>query len=118
MKRHLGTGRDTVTPLDWRYARTRLSCAGSRYRLTSVVSVRRCMASFAEQLLGERYRRRAALRRTEEGRPDVPSPSRLFIYRNERVLAGHAAFAGGASLARRSIEFRNTWDFWTMQRVS
>ena len=53
-----------------------------------------------------------------EGRPDVPSPSRLFIYCNERVLAGHAAFAGGYHSARRSIEFRNTWDFWTMRRVS
>ena len=119
MKRHLGTGRDTVTPLDWQY-RAHPSIVR---RLPAIVDLRRqCPPVYGQLHLNSCSANAIAAAphydELREGRPDVPSPSRLFIYRNERVLAGHAAFAGGYHSARRSIEFRNTWDFWTMRRVS
>ena len=119
MKRHLGTGRDTVTPLDWQY-RAHPSIVR---RLPAVVDLRRhCPPVYGQLHLNSCSANAiaAALCYDElrEGRPNVPSPSRLFIYYNERVLAGHAAFSGEHQPARRLIDFRNTWDFRTLRRVS
>lgn len=89
MKRHLGTGRDSVSPLDWKY-RPHPSVVR---RLPAVVDLRRHCPPVYDQLHLNSCSANAiaaALRYNElkEGRPDVPSPSRLFIYYNERVLAG------------------------------
>ena len=89
MKRHLGTGRDSESPLDWKY------CPHSAVvrRLPAVVDLRRHCPPVYDQLHLNSCSANAiaaALRYEElkEGRPDVPPPSRLFIYYNERVLAG------------------------------
>lgn len=89
MKRHLGTGRDSVSPLDWKY-RPHPSVVR---RLPAVVDLRRHCPPVYDQLHLNSCSANAiaaALRYNElkGGRPDVPSPSRLFIYYNERVLAG------------------------------
>ena len=89
MNRHLGTGRDSVSPLDWKY-RPHSSVVR---RLPAVVDLRRHCPPVYDQLHLNSCSANAiaaALRYDElrEGRPDVPSPSRLFIYYNERVLAG------------------------------
>ena len=89
MKRHLGTGRDPVSPLDWQY-RARPSAVR---RLPAVVDLRRHCPPVYDQLHLNSCSANAiaaALRYDElrEGRRTVPSPSRLFIYYNERVLAG------------------------------
>ena len=89
MIRHLGTGRDSVSPLDWKY------CPHPSVvrRLPAVVDLRRHCPPVFDQLHLNACSANAiaaALRYDElkEGRLDVPSPSRLFIYYNERVLAG------------------------------
>jgi C1A family cysteine protease len=87
--RHLGTGRDSVSPLDWKY-RPRTSVVR---RLPAVVDLRRHCPPMYDQLHLNACSANAiaaALRFNElkEGHTDVPSPSRLFIYFNERVLAG------------------------------
>jgi C1A family cysteine protease len=89
VKRHLGTGRDSVSPLDWKY-RPHSSVVR---RLPAVVDLRRHCPPVYDQLhlnSCSAHAIAAALRYDElkERRPDVPSPSRLFIYYNERVLAG------------------------------
>jgi C1A family cysteine protease len=89
VKRHLGTGRDTVSPLDWQY-RAHLSVVR---RLPAIVDLRRHCPPVYDQLHLNSCSANAiaaALRYDElrEGRSNVPSPSRLFIYYNERVLAG------------------------------
>jgi C1A family cysteine protease len=89
VKRHLGTGRDHVSPLDWKYRPN----ASVMRRLPAVVDLRRHCPPVYDQLHLNSCSANAiaaALRYDElkEGRPDVPSPSRLFIYYNERVLAG------------------------------
>ena len=89
MKRHLGTGRDSVSQLDWTYS-PRPSIVR---RLPAVVDLRRHCPPVYDQLHLNSCSANAiaaALRYNElrEGRSDVPSPSRLFIYYNERVLAG------------------------------
>ena len=89
MKRHLGTGRDSVSPLDWKY-RPRPSVVR---RLPVAVDLRRHCPPVYDQLHLNSCSANAiaaALRYDElkEGRPHVPSPSRLFIYYNERVLSG------------------------------
>jgi len=89
VKRHLGTGRDPVSPLDWQY-RARPSAVR---RLPAVVDLRRHCPPVYDQLHLNSCSANAiaaALRYDElrEGRRTVPSPSRLFIYYNERVLAG------------------------------
>jgi len=89
VKRHLGTGRDSVSPLDWKY-RPHSSVVR---RLPAVVDLRRHCPPVYDQLHLNSCSANAiaaALRYDEikEGRPHVPSPSRLFIYYNERVLAG------------------------------
>ena len=89
MKRHFGTGRDTASPLDWQYR----AHASIVRRLPAVVDLRRHCPPVYDQLHLNSCSANAiaaALRYDElrEGRPDVPSPSRLFIYYNERVLAG------------------------------
>jgi C1A family cysteine protease len=89
VKRHFGTGRDRVSPLDWRY---RAHPAIVR-RLPVVVDLRRHCPPVYDQLHLNSCSANAiaaAVRYDElkEGRPDVPSPSRLFIYYNERVLSG------------------------------
>jgi C1A family cysteine protease len=89
VKRHLGTGRDSVSPLDWKY-RPHSSVVR---RLPAVVDLRRhCPPVYDQRHLNSCSANAiaAALRYDElkEGRPDVSSPSRLFIYYNERVLAG------------------------------
>jgi C1A family cysteine protease len=89
VKRHLGTGRDSVSPLDWNY-RPRSSIVR---RLPVVADLRRHCPPVYDQLHLNSCSANAiaaALRYLElkEGRPDVSSPSRLFIYYNERVLAG------------------------------
>jgi C1A family cysteine protease len=74
----------------------------------------------------------AALRYNElrEGRPDVSSPSRLFIYYNERVLAGVIGTNGAVPGAAWGDHDNGglpydffaspdlTWDFWTMRHIS
>jgi C1A family cysteine protease len=87
--RHLGTGRDSVSPLDWKY-RPRSSIVR---QLPAVVDLRRHCPPVYDQLHLNSCSANAiaaALRYSElrEGRPQVSSPSRLFIYYNERVLAG------------------------------
>lgn len=89
MKRHFGTGRDSDSPLDWKY-RPHKPVVG---RLPAVVDLRRHCPPVYDQLHLNSCSANAiaaALRYDElkEGRPHVPSPSRLFIYYNERVLAG------------------------------
>ena len=89
MKRHLGTGRDSVSPLDWKY-RPHSSVVR---RLPAVVDLRRHCPPVYDQLHLNSCSANAiaaALRFDElkEGHPDVASPSRLFIYYNERVLSG------------------------------
>jgi C1A family cysteine protease len=89
VNRHLGTGRDRVSPLDWKY-RPHSSVVR---RLPAVVDLRRHCPPVYDQLHLNSCSANAiaaALRYDElrEGHPDVPSPSRLFIYYNERVLAG------------------------------
>jgi hypothetical protein len=89
VKRHLGTGRDSVSPLDWNY-RPRSSIVR---RLPAFADLRRHCPPVYDQLHLNSCSANAiaaALRYLElkEGRPDVSSPSRLFIYYNERVLAG------------------------------
>jgi C1A family cysteine protease len=89
VKRHLGTGRDSASPLDWNY-RPRSSIVR---RLPVVVDLRRHCPPVYDQLHLNSCPANAiaaALRYNElkEGRPHVSSPSRLFIYYNERVLAG------------------------------
>ena len=134
MKRHLGTGRDSVSPLDWKY-RPHSSVVR---RLPAVVDLRRHCPPVYDQLHLNSCSANAiaaALRYDElrEGHSDVPSPSRLFIYYNLGVGYDHVrrlivlrhsrgrgwgdggygylpyAFIASASL---------TWDFWTMRRVS
>lgn len=99
MKRHLGTGRDSVSPLDWKY-RPHPSVVR---RLPAVVDLRRHCPPVYDQLRLNSCSANAiaaAVRYNElkEGRPDVPSPSRLFIYYNERVLAGVAGTNSPVSL--------------------
>jgi C1A family cysteine protease len=89
VNRHLGTGRDRVSPLDWKY-RPHSSVVR---RLPAVVDLRRHCPPVYDQLHLNSCSANAiaaALRYDElrEGHSDVPSPSRLFIYYNERVLAG------------------------------
>lgn len=89
MKRHLGTGRDSVSPLDWKY---RPNSSVVR-RLPAVVDLRRHCPPVYDQLHLNSCSANAiaaALRYDElkEGRTHVPPPSRLFIYYNERVLSG------------------------------
>jgi C1A family cysteine protease len=97
--RHLGTGRDSVSPLDWKY-RPHPSVVR---RLPATVDLRRHCPPVYDQLHLNSCSANAiaaALRFGElkEGRPDVPSPSRLFIYFNERVLAGVAGTNSPVSL--------------------
>lgn len=78
-----------MSPLDWKY-RPHSSVVR---RLPAVVDLRRHCPPVYDQLHLNSCSANAiaaALRYDEirEGRPDVPSPSRLFIYYNERVLAG------------------------------
>jgi C1A family cysteine protease len=87
--RHLGTGRDSVSPLDWKFR----PHASVVRRLPPVVDLRRHCPPVYDQLHLNSCSANAiagALRYDElkEGRADVASPSRLFIYYNERVLAG------------------------------
>ncbi len=89
MKRQLGTGRDSASPLDWTYHPQ----SSIVRRLPAVVDLRRHCPPVYDQLHLNSCSANAiaaALRFAElkEERPDVPSPSRLFIYYNERVLAG------------------------------
>ena len=89
MKRHFGTGRDSVSSLDWNY-RPRSSIVR---RLPAVADLRRHCPPVYDQLHLNSCSANAiaaALRYNEvkEGRSHVLSPSRLFIYYNERVLAG------------------------------
>jgi hypothetical protein len=119
VKRHLGTGRDTVTPLDWQY-RAHPSIVR---RLPAIVDLRRqCPPVYGQLHLNSCSANAIAAAphydELREGRPDVPSPSRLFIDCNERVLAGRAVFAVGYQPARRLIDFCLTCGFWTMRRVS
>ena len=99
MKRHLGTGRDSVSPLDWKY-RPHSSVVR---RLPAAVDLRRHCPPVYDQLHLNSCSANAiaaALRFNElrEGRPDVLSPSRLFIYYNERVLAGVVGTNSAVSL--------------------
>jgi C1A family cysteine protease len=139
VKRHFGTGRDSVSSLDWNY-RPRSSIVR---RLSAVADLRRHCPPVYDQLHLNSCSANAiaaALRYNElkEGRSHVASPSRLFIYYNERVLAGvvgtncavplrdgfrtmsrigacselrggHAVLAVGYDHARRLITFRNSW---------
>jgi C1A family cysteine protease len=78
-----------VSPLDWRYR----PHTSSVRRLPAVVDLRRHCPPVYDQLHLNSCSANAiagALRYDElkEGRSQVPSPSRLFIYYNERVLAG------------------------------
>jgi C1A family cysteine protease len=89
VKRHFGTGRDSESSLDWHY-RPHSSVVR---RLPAVVDLRRHCPPVYDQLHLNSCSANAiaaALRYDEikEGRPHVPSPSRLFIYYNERVKAG------------------------------
>jgi C1A family cysteine protease len=89
VKRHLGTGRDRVSPLDWHY-RARPSVVRG---LPAIVDLRRhCPPVYDQRHLNSCSANAiaAALRYDElkEGRRGVPPPSRLFIYYNERVLSG------------------------------
>jgi C1A family cysteine protease len=89
VKRQLGTGRDCASRLDWKY-HPRASLVK---RLPAVVDLRRHCPPVYDQLHLNSCSANAiaaALRYDElkEGRAHVPSPSRLFIYYNERVLAG------------------------------
>jgi C1A family cysteine protease len=89
VKRHLGTGRDSASPLDWTY-QPRSTIVR---RLPMVADLRRHCPPVYDQLHLNSCSANAiaaALRYNElkEGRPYVSSPSRLFIYYNERVLAG------------------------------
>lgn len=88
MKRHLGTGRDRVSFLDWAY---RPSSATTR-QLPATVDLRRHCPPVYDQLHLNSCSANAlaaALRYDElkEGHGDVLPPSRLFIYFNERVVA-------------------------------
>ncbi|MBZ5559848.1 MAG: C1 family peptidase [Acidobacteriia bacterium] len=89
MKRHHGTSRDRPSPLDWKY-RPRTSVAR---RLPDVVDLRRHCPPVYDQLHLNSCSANAlacALRfdELEEGRRSLPEPSRLFIYFNERLVAG------------------------------
>jgi C1A family cysteine protease len=88
VKRHLGTGRDRASPLDWSY---RPSRATTR-QLPATVDLRRHCPPVYDQLHLNSCSANAlaaALRYDElkEGHTGVPEPSRLFIYFNERVLS-------------------------------
>ena len=129
MKRHLGSGRDSVSPLDWKY-RPRSSIVR---QLPAVVDLHRHCPPVYDQLHLNSCSANAiaaALRHNElrEGRPDVSSPSRLFVYYNERVLAGVIGTNSAVPLRDgfRTISMPYdffaspdlTWDFWTMRQVS
>jgi C1A family cysteine protease len=129
VKRHLGTGRDSVSPLDWKY-RPRSSIVR---QLPAVVDLHRHCPPVYDQLHLNSCSANAiaaALRYNElrEGRPDVSSPSRLFIYYNERVLAGVIGTNSAVPLRDgfRTISMPYDffaspdliWDFWTMRQVS
>jgi len=78
-----------VSPLDWKY----VPHASVVRRLPAVVDLRRHCPPVYDQLHLNSCSANAiaaALRFDElkEGCPEAPSPSRLFIYYNERVLAG------------------------------
>ncbi|HLJ74845.1 MAG TPA: peptidase, partial [Thermoanaerobaculia bacterium] len=89
MRRQFGNGRDTVSPLDWKYHPR----AQDLRQLPAVVDLRRHCPPVYDQLHLNSCSANAlaaALRFDEirTGRLDLPEPSRLFIYYNERVLAG------------------------------
>ena len=89
MKRHFGTGRDSASRLDRKYR----PLSSLVRRLPAVADLRRHCPPVYDQLHLNSCSANAiaaALRYDElkEGRTDLPSPSRLFIYYNERVLAG------------------------------
>ena len=99
MKRHLGTGRDSESPLDWEYHPP----SSVVRRLPAVVDLRRHCPPVYDQLHLNSCSANAiaaALRYDllKEGRPHVPAPSRLFIYYNERVLGGVAGTNSPVSL--------------------
>ncbi len=88
-----------MSPLDWQY-RAHPSVVR---RLPAVVDLRRHCPPVYDQLHLNSCSANAiaaALRYDElkEGRPEVPSPSRLFIYYNERVLANQVADNSAVSL--------------------
>jgi len=88
VKRHLGTGRDSASRLDWKY---RPSASVMR-QLPAAVDLRRHCPPIYNQLHLNSCSANAlaaALRFDEirEGRAGIASPSRLFIYYNERVVA-------------------------------
>jgi C1A family cysteine protease len=89
VNRHLGTGRDRASRLDWKY-RPRASRAG---RLPDAIDLRRHFPPVYDQRHLNSCSANAlagALRYDElkGGRRGLPEPSRLFIYFNERRLAG------------------------------
>jgi C1A family cysteine protease len=128
VKRHFGTGRDSVSSLDWNY-RPRSSIVR---RLPAVADLRRHCPPVYDQLHLNSCSASAiaaALRYNElkEGRSHVSSPSRLFTYYNHarrlvtfRDSWGTAWGDGGygylpyAFFTSPSL----TWDFWTMRRFS
>jgi len=89
VKRHLGTGRDRASRLDWKYrphsrvVRHLPDAVDLRPHFPPVYDQRHLNACSANALA-------AALRFDElrEERRALPEPSRLFIYFNERKLAG------------------------------
>jgi C1A family cysteine protease len=117
VNRHLGTGRDRVSPQDWKYS----PHSSVVRRLPAVVDLRRHCPPVYDQLhlnSGSANAIAAAPRYDElrEGHPDVASPSRLFIYDNERALAGVVAYGYLPYALIASADL--TWDSWTMRRVS
>jgi C1A family cysteine protease len=91
VKRHHGTGRDRASTLDWKY---RPDQSATR-RLPPAVDLRRHCPPIYDQLHLNSCSANAlaaALRFDEikEGHVRNPPPSRLFIYFNERLVAGVA----------------------------
>lgn len=87
--RHLGTGRDRYSPLDWHYQPR----AAVRRRLPDVVDLRSHCPPVYDQLHLNSCSANAlaaALRfdQIRDGRHRAAAPSRLFLYYNERLLAG------------------------------
>ena len=89
MRRTFGTGRDKPSARDWRY-RVRPSTVG---RLPESIDLRaHCPPAYNQLHLNSCSANAlaAAMRFDEirDGRADLPAPSRLFIYYNERLLGG------------------------------
>jgi len=128
VNRHLGTGRDRASRRDWKYR----PHAGRAGRLPDAIDLRRHFPPVYDQRHLNSCSANAlagALRYDElkEGRRGLPEPSRLFIYFNERQLAGVVRRDVPVALRDGAYGYLPytfltspalSWDFWTLRRTA